>query len=67
MNISVTAMPGVFMLVGRTDYFLRGKEGRSIELPGKPTMVIRVKRRCYESGSPLFSMELLGTLGAGCR
>jgi Domain of unknown function (DUF5060)/Domain of unknown function (DUF5605)/Protein of unknown function (DUF4038) len=43
-NISVTAVPGTFTLAGRTDYFLGDKDGRSIELPGKPYMAIRVKR-----------------------
>jgi hypothetical protein len=43
-NISATAVPGTFTLAGRTDYFLGDKDGRSIELPGKPYMAIRVKR-----------------------
>jgi hypothetical protein len=43
-NISATAVSGTFTLAGRTDYFLGDKDGRSIELPGKPYMAIRVKR-----------------------
>ena len=43
-NMSVTAVPGTFTLAGRTDHFLADKAGRSIELPGKPYMAIRVKR-----------------------
>ena len=43
-NLSVSAVPGTFTLAGRTDHFLGDKDGRSIELPGKPYMAIRVKR-----------------------
>ena len=42
-NISVTAVPGMFTLAGRTDYVLGDKDGRSIELPCKPYMAIRVR------------------------
>jgi hypothetical protein len=52
-NISVTAVPGTITLSGRTDNFLGDKDGRSIALPGKPHMAIRVKRLkerlCWQS------------------
>ena len=43
-NMTVTPVPGTFTLVKQTDYFLADKDGRSIELPGKPYLAIRIKR-----------------------
>jgi hypothetical protein len=43
-NMTVTAVPGTFTLAGTTDYVIADKDGRSIELPGKPYMAIRVKK-----------------------
>jgi hypothetical protein len=43
-NMTATPVPGEFNLVKQTDYFWADKDGRSIELPGKPFMAIRIKR-----------------------
>jgi hypothetical protein len=43
-NMTVTPVPGTFTLVKKTDYFHADKDGRSISLPGKPYMGIRIKR-----------------------
>lgn len=43
-NMTVTVVPGTFTLAGKTDYVLGDKDGRSIELPGKPHIAIRIKR-----------------------
>jgi len=43
-NMTVTSVPGTFTLVKQTDYFHADKDGRSIPLPGKPYLAIRIKR-----------------------
>jgi hypothetical protein len=43
-NMTVTPVPGTFTLAKQTDYFHADKDGRSIPLPGKPYMAIRIKR-----------------------
>ena len=43
-NMTVTPVPGTFTLTKETDYFMPDKDGRSIPLPGKPYMAIRIKR-----------------------
>ncbi len=42
-NMTVEPVPGVFTLQKKTDYFYGDKDNRSIELPGKPYMAIRIK------------------------
>ena len=43
-NMTVTPVPDTFTLVKQTDYFHADKDGRSIPLPGRPYMAIRIKR-----------------------
>jgi len=43
-NMTVTPVPGTFTIQKKTDYFHADKDGRSIALPGKPYMAIRIKR-----------------------
>ncbi|HEY9509305.1 MAG TPA: DUF5605 domain-containing protein, partial [Verrucomicrobiae bacterium] len=43
-NMTITPVPGTFSLVKQDDYFHGDKDGRSIELPGRPYMAIRIKR-----------------------
>ena len=43
-NMTVTPVPGTFTLVRKTDYFVGYKANRSIPLPGKPYMAIRINR-----------------------
>jgi hypothetical protein len=42
--MTTTPVEGVFTIVKKTDYFHADKEGRSIALPGKPYLAIRIKR-----------------------
>jgi hypothetical protein len=43
-NMTVTPVEGVFTLKKKDGYFFADKDARSIELPGKPYMAIRIKR-----------------------
>ncbi len=43
-NMTVTPVDGVFTLTKKDGYFFADKDGRSITLPGKPYMAIRIKR-----------------------
>ena len=43
-NMTVTPVRGLFTLAKKTDYFVGDKDGRSIPLPGKPYMAIRIRR-----------------------
>jgi hypothetical protein len=43
-NMTVTPVEGRFTLKKTSDYFFGDKDGRSIELPGKPFIAIRIKR-----------------------
>ena len=43
-NMAITPVPGTFKLIKQTEYFLVDKDGRRIELPGRPYMAIRIKR-----------------------
>src|SRR6266545_3700530 len=43
-NMTVTPVESVFTIVKKTDYFHADKDGRSIKLPGRPYMAIRIKR-----------------------
>jgi hypothetical protein len=43
-NMTVTPVSGTFTIVKQTDYFHADKDRRSIDLPGRPYMAIRIKR-----------------------
>ncbi len=43
-NMTITPVDGVFTLTKKDNYFFADKDGRAIELPGKPYMAIRIKR-----------------------
>lgn len=43
-NMTVTPVDGVFTLEKKDSYFYGDKDGRSVPLPGKPYMAIRIKR-----------------------
>ena len=43
-NMTVTPVPGTFTLTKQTDYFHADRDGRFIELPGKPYQAIRIRR-----------------------
>ncbi len=43
-NMTTTPGEGIFTLKKKTDYFYADKDGRSIPLPGRPYMAIRLKR-----------------------
>jgi len=43
-NMTITPVDGVFTLKKQDGYFYPDKDGRSIELPGRPYMAIRIKR-----------------------
>jgi hypothetical protein len=43
-NMTVRPTLGTFTIVKQTDYFHADKDGRSIPLPGKPYLAIRIKR-----------------------
>jgi hypothetical protein len=43
-NMTVKPVPGTFTLQKKTDYFYGDKDDRSIKLPGKPYIAIRIKR-----------------------
>jgi hypothetical protein len=43
-NMTVTPVEGVFALKKKDNYFFADANGRSIPLPGKPYMAIRIKR-----------------------
>ncbi len=43
-NMTVTPVSGVFTLQKKTDYFFGDKDDRSITLPGRPYMAIRITR-----------------------
>jgi len=42
--MTVTPVPGVFTLGKPGDYLVADRDGRSIELPGRPYQEIRIKR-----------------------
>ena len=43
-NMTVTAVPGIFTLKKKTDYFYGDRDDRKIELPGRPYIAIRIRR-----------------------
>ena len=43
-NMTATPVEGLFTLRKKTDYFWGDKDGRSIELPGKPYIALRIRR-----------------------
>jgi hypothetical protein len=43
-NMTITPVEGIFTLVKKTDYFYHDKDDRSIALPGRPYMAIRITR-----------------------
>ena len=43
-NMTVTPVPGIFTLTKKDDYFMGDTDGRSIPLPGRPYMAIRIQR-----------------------
>jgi hypothetical protein len=42
--MTVTPVPGEFIVRKKTDYLFADQDGRSITLPGKPYIAIRIKR-----------------------
>jgi hypothetical protein len=43
-NMTTTPVESVFTIRKKTDYFFADKDGRSIELPGKPYLALRIRR-----------------------
>ena len=43
-NMTVTPVPGIFILQKKTDYFYGDKDNRSIKLPDNPYLAIRIRR-----------------------
>jgi hypothetical protein len=43
-NMTVTPVDGVFEIKKRDDYYFADKDGRSIPLPGRPYMAVRLVR-----------------------
>jgi hypothetical protein len=43
-NMTIAPADGVFTLKKKDNYFYADKDGRSISLPGRPYMAIRIKR-----------------------
>ena len=43
-NLTVAPVGGVFTLKKKDGYSFADKDGRSVELPGKPYMAIRIKK-----------------------
>ena len=43
-NMTVTPVEGIFTLKKKDDHFYADQDGRSVALPGKPYMAIRIKR-----------------------
>jgi hypothetical protein len=43
-NMTTTSVEGVFTLKKKDNYFFADKDGRSVPLPGKPYMAIRIRR-----------------------
>ena len=43
-NMTVTSVPGDYVLKRVSDYFWADATGRSIPLPGKPWQALRIKR-----------------------
>lgn len=43
-NMTVAPVAGTFTLAKKDDYFFADKDGRSIELPGRPYVAIRIRR-----------------------
>jgi hypothetical protein len=43
-NMTATPVPGIFTTKKKNDYFFGDKDGRSIPLPAKPCMAIRIRR-----------------------
>lgn len=43
-NMTVTPVPGMFTVVQQDAYFMADHEGRSVELPGRPYMALRIQR-----------------------
>lgn len=43
-DMIVTEVPGMFTITRKDDYFYVDKDGRRIDLPGRPYMAIRIKR-----------------------
>jgi hypothetical protein len=43
-NMTITPVDGVFTLKKKSDHFFADEQGRSVELPGKPYLAIRIKR-----------------------
>jgi hypothetical protein len=44
-NMTVTPVPGVFTLAPKDNYFFADKDGRSVTLPGRPYMALRILRQ----------------------
>jgi len=44
-NMTITPMGGVFEVKKRDDYVFSDKEGRSVPLPGRPCMALRIRRQ----------------------
>jgi hypothetical protein len=43
-NMTITPVDGVFTLKKKDNYYFADKDGRSIDLPGKPYIALRIKR-----------------------
>lgn len=44
-NMTVTPVPGTSTLVPKGNYFFADKDGRSVSLPGRPYIAIRIRRQ----------------------
>jgi hypothetical protein len=52
-NMTVTPVKGIFNLKKKDGYSFEDENGRSIKLPGKPYMAIRIKRVEYENNASM--------------
>ncbi len=50
--MTITPVDGVFEIRKRNDYVFADKDGRSVPLPGRPYMAIRVQRQRQQTGGP---------------
>ncbi len=48
-NMTITPVPGVFEIKQQGAYFFADTEGRSIALPGRPYMAVRITRLPQDS------------------
>jgi hypothetical protein len=43
-NMTVTPVPGTFTITRQDDYFHADRQGRAVELPGRPYLALRIRR-----------------------